>query len=288
MNKENELAVSPIWKLLLKYAIPGIIAMLVMSLLAVVDSIFVANILDVGPLAISAIGATMPVTRIILAFSMLIGFGASASISVYMGRGDKEGAESVLGNMLSVSLIVSVILTVVGLCFTEKLLTLFGASEAIMPYAKKYIVIILLGTVFNLTGFSMNSAARADGSPAFAAIAMAVGCVLNIILDPIFIFALDMGIEGAAVGTVMSQAVILFLTMYYFLSGKSNLKITLQTIKLKKKTVWGLTILGASTFIMQMADSIIQAIMNNQLRAFGGDIAIGAYTIIARLDRHNG
>ena len=181
MNKENELTVAPIWKLLLQYSIPGIIAMLVMSLHAVVDRIFVANIPAVGTLAISAIGVTMPISRIILAFSMLIGFGATASISISMGRGNKKDAEEVLGNALSVSLIVSVIITIIGLCFTERLLMILGASEAIMPYAKKYIVIILWGTVFSLTGFSMNSVGRADGNPAFAAIAMAVGCVLNII-----------------------------------------------------------------------------------------------------------
>ena len=190
MENQQLLGTERISKLLLKYSIPAIIGMLVNSLYNVVDRIFIGNIPGVGPLAITGLGVTMPIMTIILAFGMLIGIGTTTTISIKLGQGKVEEARKLIGNAMTLSVITGIIIMILGILFANKILTLFGASENTLIYAKSYINIILLGTVVNLLSFSLNHSIRADGSPKISAGIMIVGCLTNIVLDWILILQL--------------------------------------------------------------------------------------------------
>ena len=213
MENQQLLGTERISKLLLKYSIPAIIGMLVNSLYNVVDRIFIGNIPGVGPLAITGLGVTMPIMTIILAFGMLIGIGTTTTISIKLGQGKVEEARKLIGNAMTLSVITGIIIMILGILFANKILTLFGASENTLIYAKSYINIILLGTVVNLLSFSLNHSIRADGSPKISAGIMIVGCLTNIVLDWILIFGFNLGIQGAAIATVTSQALTAILTI---------------------------------------------------------------------------
>ncbi|MGL4567882.1 MAG: MATE family efflux transporter, partial [Fusobacteriaceae bacterium] len=187
-----------ITKLLVKYSVPAIIGMLVSALYNVVDRMFIGNIPEVGAIAITGIGVTMPFVTILLAFGMLLGVGAAANISIKLGQGKRDDAEKIVGNLLLLSALVGGIITVVGLIFSQEILTAFGASSESLVYAEKYMNIILAGSIFNIAGFALGNTLRSDGSPKISAAIMVFSCLLNIILDPIFIFKFNMGIEGAA------------------------------------------------------------------------------------------
>ena len=200
MNKNQEiLGTEPIGKLLLKYSFPAIIGMVVNGLYNVVDRIFIGNIPGVGPLAITGLGVTLPIMTIILAFGMLIGIGTTTNISIKLGQGKKDEAEKLVGNAIVLAIIVGLLITTIGLIFADQILQLFGASVDSLYYAKSYINIILLGSVFNLIAFAFNHIIRGDGNPKLSATIMVVGCVTNIILDALFIFVFNMGIQGAAI-----------------------------------------------------------------------------------------
>ncbi|MGL4944665.1 MAG: MATE family efflux transporter, partial [Fusobacteriaceae bacterium] len=194
-----------ITKLLVKYSVPAIIGMLVSALYNVVDRMFIGNIPEVGAIAITGIGVTMPFVTILLAFGMLLGVGAAANISIKLGQGKRDDAEKIVGNLLLLSALVGGIITVVGLIFSQEILTAFGASSESLVYAEKYMNIILAGSIFNIAGFALGNTLRSDGSPKISAAIMVFSCLLNIILDPIFIFKFNMGIEGAAYATILSQ-----------------------------------------------------------------------------------
>lgn len=279
-NTQEILAKEPVGKLLLKYSIPAIIGMLVNALYNVVDRIFIGNIPGVGPLAITGVGVTMPIMTILLAFAMLIGIGATTNISIKLGQGKKDDAEKIVGNTMTLSVIVGVILTLIGIVFGNKILELFGASEGSMYYAKAYINIILLGAVFNIIAFSLNNTIRGDGNPKLAAIIMVVGCGTNIILDAVLIFVFKMGIQGAAIATVTSQAITAIMGLSYYLRGKSNLKFNKENLKLDKDLVKAIFAIGCAPFAMQIAASLVQVISNNALKAYGGDLAIGSMATI--------
>lgn len=280
MKQMNPLATEPIGKLLLKYSVPAIIGMLVNALYNLVDRMFIGHIPDVGPMAITGVGVTMPIATIILAFGMLIGIGSATNISIKLGQGKQQEAEKIVGNATSLLVILGILLTVVGLIFVNPLLRSFGATDQTIVYAKEFIEIILLGTVFNVFAFAFTHMARADGNPNLSAIVMVVGCVLNIILDPIFIFVLDMGIQGAAIATIISQAVTAIWLLLHFTKGSSKLKIRTNDLKLDFKIIRVIFAIGMAPFAMQLAASAVQMIANNTLMAYGGDLAIGAMTII--------
>lgn len=283
-GKMNErMAKASVGKLLLEYSIPGIIGMMVTALYNVVDRIFIGKIEGIGSQAIAGVGVTMPMTTVIMAFGMLIGMGATAHISIHLGKKDPKTASRILGNAFSLSIIISVLLTIIGVVFCDDILMMFGASPEILPYAKDYIIIILYGTIFNILGFAVNNTIRADGSPMIAGLTMIVGCAVNIILDPIFIFVFDMGIQGAAVATVISQAVSALLILWYYFGGKSNMKVTLKSFTPNLKYIAMIFAIGLSPFSMQIASSVVQVIINNQLKSYGGDTAIGAFTIITSI-----
>lgn len=279
-NSQQILGTEPIGKLLLRYSLPAIIGMMVNGLYNVVDRIFIGNMPGVGPLAITGLGVTMPVMTIILAFGMLIGIGAATNISIKLGQGKKDEAEKLIGNSITLSVIVGLIIMAIGLLFGDQILKVFGASEDSLQYAKAYINIILIGTVFNLIGFVFNSTIRGDGNPKLSAKIMVVGCLLNIILDAVFIFVVNMGIGGAALATIISQFITAIWGLSYYIKGKSNLKLNKSNLKLDKSLVYTIIVIGAAPFAMQIAASGVQVISNNALRTYGGDLAIGAMATI--------
>ena len=280
--KDNQqvLGTEPVGKLLIKYSVPAIIGMIVNGLYNVVDRIFIGNIPGVGPLAITGLGVTMPIMTIIMAFGMLIGIGATTNISIKLGQDKKEEAEKLIGNAITLAVIVGLLISVIGLIFGNQILHMFGASEGSLPYAKAYINIILLGSAFNLLGFVFNNTIRGDGNPKLSATIMVVGCLINIVLDALFIMVFNMGIQGAAIATVTSQCVTAIWGLAYYLKGKSNLKFKKSSLKLNKSLVGAIFAIGSAPFAMQIAASCVQIICNNSLKTYGGDLAIGAMATI--------
>ncbi|MBC5639379.1 MULTISPECIES: MATE family efflux transporter [Clostridia] len=284
MSNQKHLGDAPIGKLLLQYSIPAIIGMVVNALYNIVDRMFIGNIPDIGSLAITGVGITMPIMTIVLAFGMLIGIGTTANISLNLGKGNRTTAEKLLGNAFTLSIIVGLAIAITGTIFANPILNLFGASENTLFYAKEYIGIILLGCTFNILSFALNSTVRADGNPKMSSITMVIGCGANIILDYIFIFVLNLGVKGAALATIISQAITFFIILYYYTAGNSNLKLKIENFKLKKHLVTMTFAIGIAPFATQIANSLVQVIANNALKTYGSDLAIGAMTVISSLN----
>ena len=284
MNKSQQiLGTEPIGKLLIKYSVPAIIGMMVNALYNVVDRMFIGNIPGVGPMAITGLGVTMPIMTIILAFGMLVGIGATTNISIKLGQGKREEAEHIVGNSITLALIIGIILTVVGTIFSDSILKVFGASESTLIYAKSYMSIILLGTIFSISAMVFNNIIRGDGNPKLSAIIMAAGCATNIVLDAVLIFGFNMGIQGAALATIASQGLTAIWGFSYYLKGKSNLKFKKSSLKLDMNIVKIIFAIGSSPFAMQLATSLVQVISNNALRTYGSDLAIGAMATISSI-----
>lgn len=284
MSNQKHLGDAPIGKLLLQYSIPAIIGMVVNALYNIVDRMFIGNIPDIGSLAITGVGITMPIMTIVLAFGMLIGIGTTANISLNLGKGNRTTAENLLGNAFTLSIIVGLAIAITGTIFANPILNLFGASENTLFYAKEYIGIILLGCTFNILSFALNSTVRADGNPKMSSITMVIGCGANIILDYLFIFVLNLGVKGAALATIISQAITFFIILYYYTAGNSNLKLKIENFKLKKHLVTMTFAIGIAPFATQIANSLVQVIANNALKTYGSDLAIGAMTVISSLN----
>lgn len=283
MENQEALRREKIWILLFRYSIPAIIAMMVTSLYNVVDRAFIGSMEGVGSIAIAGLGVTMPVFTLIIAFGMLVSVGASTSLSIKLGERNKKEAEKILGNALTLSIIISIIITVLGLVFLEDILFLLGASKDSISYAKDYMSVILVGTPFNLIAFSLNNAIRAEGNPKLAARTMIVGCILNLILDPIFIFVFNLGIKGAAIATLLCQVVVFIWVAHYFIRGKSNLKLKKYNLKLDINITKKIFAIGMTPFAMEVAISITHVLTNNSLKVYGGDLAIGAMTALTSI-----
>ena len=283
MENQQALKEEKISKLLLKYSVPAILAMMVASLYNTVDRAFIGSIKDVGALAISGLGVTMPLFTILGAFCVAIAVGGSTNISIKLGEGNKEEAEKILGNTFLLELIVGIVIMVIGTIFLEDILYIFGASNDTLKYAKEYMSVILFGAWFNLPGFALNSAIRADGRPKLAANMMIVSCILNLILDPIFIFCFDMGIQGAAIGTIICQLVICIWSMHYFTRGKSNLKLKVKNIKIKFNILKPIIVIALTPFFMELASGSIHLVTNRVLKIYGGDLSIGAMAAITSI-----
>ena len=284
MSNQKHLGEAPIGKLLLQYSVPAIIGMIVNALYNIVDRMFIGNIPNIGSLAITGVGITMPIMTIILAFGMLIGIGATANISLNLGKGNRPTAEKLLGNAFTLSIIVGLAIAIVGTICANPILNLFGASENTLFYAKEYLNIILLGCTFNILSFSLNSTVRADGNPKMSSLTMVIGCGTNIILDYVFIFIFNLGVKGAALATIISQAITFFIILYYYTIGYSNLKLKVENFKLKKHLVTMTFAIGIAPFATQIANSLVQVIANNALKTYGSDLAIGAMTVISSLN----
>lgn len=278
MDRSKHLQEEKIPYLLFKFALPAIIGMLVNALYNVVDKIFVGQ--GVNPLAIAGIAVGLPINILMMAFGMLIGAGATSLISIRLGEKNVEEAELILANAMVLSIATYSIISLLGLIFLEKLLAFFGASNSIMPYAKEYMRIILSGAVFQGIAFTMNNFIRAEGNPKIAMATMLIGAILNIILDPIFIFKFNMGIRGAAIATIISQIISALWVLRYFFGGKSMLKIRRHNLKIQFTIVKDIVAIGSAPFAMQVASSILNVIMLNSLGNYGGDLAISAISAI--------
>lgn len=278
MDRAKLLGEEKIGKLLLKFSIPAIVGMVVNAIYNIVDRIFIGNFVD--SLGLGGITIAFPIMIIIMAFGMLIGIGATSLISIRLGEGKREEAELILGNAMVLLIVISLTLSIFGLIFLDPILKLFGASPQILPYAKEYLSIILLGAVFQSIGFGMNNFIRADGSPKMAMATMLIGAILNTILDPIFIIVFNMGIKGAALATIISQAVSAAWVLNYFFSGKSSLVVKKENWKLKPHIVKNILAIGSAPFAMQVAASGITTLLNRSLITYGGDLAVSAYGAI--------
>lgn len=283
MISKGDLKEEKISTLLLKYSIPAILAMMVTSMYNTVDRAFIGSIKDVGALAISGLGVTMPLFTILGAFCVGIAIGGSTNISIKLGEGNKDDAEKILGNTVALEISVAIVIMLVGMFFLEDILYVFGASSETINYAKDYMSVIFFGSWFNLPGFALNSAIRAEGNPKLAASMMIISCVLNLVLDPIFIFVFDMGIKGAAIGTIMCQLLVCIWSVYYFTLGKSNLKLKAKNIKIKKKFFKAIILIALTPFFMELASGSIHLVTNRVLKTYGGDLAIGAMTTITSI-----
>ncbi len=269
-------------RLLFQYSVPAIVGMLVNALYNVVDRIFIG--LGVGPLGIAGATVGFPVMIVQMAFGMLIGMGGTALVSIRLGEKKKEEAERILGNAFSLLVLISLLLMAAGLLWLRPLLALFGASPAILAQGYDYLSVILAGSVFMGVGFGLNGFIRAEGNPRTAMLTMLIGAVLNTLLDPLFIFVFKMGVRGAAIATVISQAVSAAWVLSYFLGGRSLLKLRLPNLRIRRETAVGIVTLGFAPFAMQLAASVLNAILTRQLQRYGGDLAIAVMGIFFSLN----
>lgn len=283
MDNQQVLKDEKIGILLLKYSVPAILAMMVTSLYNTVDRAFIGSIKDVGALAISGLGVTMPLFTILGAFCVAIAIGGSTNISIKLGEGNKEEAERILGNTVALELVVAIGIVLVGVFFLDDILYIFGASTNTIKYAREYMSVIFAGSWFNLPGFALNSAIRAEGNPKLAAKIMIISCALNLILDPLFIFIFNMGVRGAALGTVICQLVVFIWCTHYFTVGKSNLKLKIKNIKLEKRFLKLIVVIALTPFFMELAAGSIHLITNRVLKLYGGDLAIGAMATVTSI-----
>ncbi len=283
MDRHNRLGEEKISRLLVQFSVPAIVGMLVNALYNIVDRLYIGNIKDVGKYAITGVGLTLPLSTIIMAFGMLIGIGAAATISIKLGKNMKKDAEHILGNAFVMLIITSVFITTLGLIFSEDILIAFGASENTLQYAVEYIRIILIGNIFNMVSFGLNHSIRSDGNPKIAMISMLIGAIMNTILDPIFIFGFNMGVSGAALATILSQLATAIWVLSYFMGSKSILKLKKENFKLDKRILLTIFSIGISPFSMQLAASVVQITFNKSLGTYGGDYAIGAMTVISSI-----
>jgi len=278
MNPSEQLGKEKIGKLLLRFSIPAIIGMLVNGLYNIVDRIFVGQ--GVGALALSGIAISFPFTLAIMAFGMLIGIGATAVISIRLGQQKKEEAEQIVGNAFVLLLGISLGISLLSYIFMDSLLILFGASSEVIPYAKQFLTVLLWGAVFQTIGFGMNNFIRAEGNPKIAMYTMVLGAVLNMILNPIFIFGLHLGVAGSALATVISQFITAVWVLSYFLGNRALLKLRLQNLRLKWPFVKDILAIGISPFSMQLVGSIVTILLNKTLVSYGGDLSIAAMGVI--------
>ena len=281
MSRTTELGTAPVHKLLWKYALPAIIAMTATSLYNIVDTIYIGH--GCGALALGALTVAKPFMDICAAFGSLVGVGASSLLAIYLGEKDYEHANRVLGNVIVMNIILSAIVMAVGLIWLDPILMAFGASEATLLYAHEYMEIILYGNVLTHIYFGLNAMLRSAGHPRFSMTATIVAVIINIILDPIFIFGLDMGVRGAALATVISQAVAVVWQLTKFMDKNELVRFHRGIWRLNRHITIRALAIGMSPFLYNIAHCFVVIIINNQLKNFGGDMAIASYGVINRL-----
>lgn len=281
MSRTTELGTAPIHKLLLKYAMPAIIAMTATSLYNIVDSIYIGH--GCGALALGALTVAKPFMDICAAFGSLVGVGASSLLAIYLGEKDYEKANRVLGNVIILNVILSAIVMAAGLLWLDPILLAFGASEETLGYAHQYMEIILYGNILTHIYFGLNALLRSAGHPRFSMTATIVAVGVNIILDPIFIFGMDMGVRGAALATVISQAVAVVWQLTKFMDKNELVRFHRGIWRLNKHITGRALAIGMSPFLYNIAHCFVVIIINNQLKNFGGDMAIASYGVINRL-----
>ena len=273
------LGTEKIGKLLIHYSLPAIVAMTASSLYNMMDSIFIGH--GVGHLAIAGLAITLPFMNIAAAFGSLVGVGASTLVSMKMGQKDLKSATDILGNVILLNLLIGSLFTLTSLCFLDPILRFFGASDATLPYARDYMKVILWGNIITHVYMGLNEVVRASGYPQKAMLATLFAVVINGVLNALFIFALDMGIQGAALGTITAQFLALCGILVHFFNPKSF--IHFQRGIFKRKLVFGMLAIGLSPFLMNLCSCMVVILINNGLKNHGGDMAIGAFGIVNRI-----
>jgi putative MATE family efflux protein len=281
MSRTTELGTAPVHKLLFQYAMPAIIAMTATSLYNIVDSIYIGH--GCGALALGALTVAKPFMDICAAFGSLVGVGASSLLAIYLGEKDYDKANRVLGNVIVMNVILSAIVMAAGLIWLDPILMAFGASEDTIGYAHDYMEIILYGNILTHIYFGLNSLLRSAGHPRFSMTATIVAVVVNIILDPLFIFGMEMGVRGAALATVISQAVAVVWQITKFFNKNELVRFHRGIWRLNREITFRALAIGMSPFLYNIAHCFVVIIINNQLKHFGGDMAIASYGVINRL-----
>ena len=275
----GQLANAPVWSLIIKLSIPAILAQIVNLLYNIVDRIYIGHMEDVGTMAITGVGLCFPVISLITAFTMLVAQGGAPRAAIEMGKGDIKKAEKILGNCFILLIMLSVILTAVFLVFGEKLLMLFGASESTIVYALPYMNIYVAGSMFVMISLGLNMFITTQGFTKISMATVLIGAICNIILDPIFIFGFDMGVRGAALATIISQAVSAVWVISFLLGKKTKIRIKKENLLPNIKILAPVLALGISPFVMSGTEAVINVAFNSSLQKYGGDIAVGAMTI---------
>ena len=281
MSQEVDLGKEPVGHLLFILAVPAITSQVVNALYNMVDRMYIGHIPEVGSAALTGVGVCFPIIMIISAFAYLFGMGGAPRASIFMGKKDNDTAEKILGNCTTSLMIIAVLLTVLVLIFQEPLLYLFGASENTIGYAMDYMTIYAIGTIFVQLTLGLNAFISAQGFSKISMLTVVIGAVTNIVLDPIFIFGLNMGVQGAAVATVISQA-LSAIWAFWFLSGKNTiLKLKRENLKINFHILLPCIALGVAPFAMQATESVLVLCFNSSLLKYGGDLAVGAMTILS-------
>ena len=281
MSRTTELGIAPVNKLLFQYAMPAIIAMTATSLYNIVDSIYIGH--GCGALAFGALTVAKPFMDICAAFGSLVGVGASSLLAIYLGQKDYEKANRVLGNVIVMNVILSAIVMAVGLIWLDPILYAFGASADTIGYAHEYMEIILYGNILTHIYFGLNAMLRSAGHPRFSMTATIVAVIVNIILDPLFIFGMEMGVRGAALATVISQGIAVVWQFTKFMNKNELVRFHRGIWRLNKEITFRALAIGMSPFLYNIAHCFVVIIINNQLKHFGGDMAIASYGVINRL-----
>ncbi len=279
-HQDEKLGTMPLGRLIFSLAIPAVVAQLINVIYNMVDRIYIGHIPGVGSQALTGLGLSLPVILLIQAFSSLAGMGGAPRASIQLGRGNREMAEKILGNSVTLLVLFAVVLTV-GFYFCKTpLLYLFGASDATVVYAEDYLDIYLLGTLFVMAYQGLNMFISCQGFARTAMLSVLIGAVLNIALDPVFIFGLQMGIRGAALATVISQGVSAVWVVRFLLSKKTGLRIRIQNLRPDLRVTGAIAALGVSPFVMQSTESLINIVLNRGLQQYGGDLHVGTLTIL--------
>ena len=281
MNEDKDfLGKEPVGKLLLKLALPTVTAQIINMLYNIVDRIYIGHIPEIGEAALTGVGVCMPLIMIVTAFSAFAAYGGAPRASIYMGQGDHDSAEKTLGNCFAVQFIISVLLTVALLLWNRDFLMAFGSSDKTIGYGVEYMNIYAIGTIFVQMTLGMNAFITAQGFARTGMFSVLIGAVANIVLDPIFIFGFNLGVAGAAWATIISQAMSCAWVLLFLCGKKTHLRLRVKYMRLSRKIVLPSLALGLSSFIMQASESIISICFNSSLQSYGGDIAVGAMTIL--------
>lgn len=280
MIKKNRLETESIPRLLAEFSIPAIIGMLVNAIYNIVDRIFIGNDPVLGSLGLAAVSITYPVTLVLLAFALMVGVGGSTRFSISLGRKETEKAKFFLGNGVTLAILAGLLFMILGNTFIEPILRLLGASTAVLPYAKDYLSVILYGAVFQSVAMALNNFSRADGNPRVSMVSMMIGAGFNILFDYIFIVQLGWGMKGAAYATIGGQFLSMIWQLTYFLGPRANIKLVFQNMKLKVAYVKDILTTGIPAFLLQIANSVLNIVINASLVTYGGDIAISVAGII--------
>lgn len=282
-TSSNKLATEKVSKLLFQLALPSITAQLINMLYNIVDRIYIGHIEGIGSLALTGVGICFPIIILITAFSSLIGMGGAPQASIRMGEQNQKGAEKILGNCFAALLILAAALTAIFLIWGRPMLQLFGASGDTLPFALDYLNIYVVGTIFVMISLGLNSFISAQGFAKVSMLTVIIGAVINIILDPILIFGLHMGVQGAALATIISQCVSAIWVLRFLTGKKTTLKIRTSNLKLSKKVMFPVIALGMAPFIMQSTESLLNICFNTSLQKYGGDLAVGSMTILSSI-----